>query len=286
MKSNDQVIGILSVYSGKEGAFADEDRHAIDIIADHFGAALRNAFLLEELQRAGQMKNHLLMLISHELHTPLTSIKEGMNLVLDGALGPTTAEQREFLGTVNESTARLEALIEKVLIATQLLTGQIRYAMAPLDLSAVLHALQERHRSAAETKRVALEFAGLGQPLKIEGDAQRLSTALSQLLENAVHATGAGGMVTVRAAPAGSGAEVQVSDTGSGIPAEQVAGIFEQFSFTRGIDDRKTGGLGLGLFIAKGVVTGHRGTIRLESQPGQGTRVTLTLPKSQSVGSG
>jgi signal transduction histidine kinase len=278
---NSQVIGLLSVYSGKDDAFGSEDRHVIDIVADHLGAALRNAFLLQELERAGRMKNDLLMLISHELHTPLTSIKEGTSLLLDGALGPTTPDQREFLQTVTESTGRLEMLIEKVLIATQLLTSQVRYAMADLDLAAVLRQLEAVYRPQAEGKKLTMEFAGLGQPLALRGDGPRLGLAIAQIVENAIQATKAGGLVAVRAAATPKGVEIQISDTGTGIAKSELPSIFEHFRFIGGIDDRKTGGLGLGFFITRGVIEGHHGSIRLESEPGHGTQVFLTLPKTQ-----
>jgi len=278
---NHQVIGLLSVYSGKEQAFSDQDRHVIDIVADHLGAALRNAFLLQELERAGRMKNDLLMLISHELHTPLTSIKEGTSLLLDGALGPTTPDQREFLQAVNESTDRLEVLIEKVLIASQLLTGQVRYAIAELDLAGVLREVERMHRPLAEAKRLTMEFAGVGQPLLLRGDGPRLGQAIAQLVENAIQATAAGGLVAVRASGSARGLEIQISDTGTGIAKDELPSIFEHFRFIGGIDDRKTGGLGLGFFIAKGVVEGHHGSIRLESELGRGTQVIITLPKTQ-----
>lgn len=274
------VIALLSVSSGKADAFSKEDEHVIDIVADQAGAALRNAYLLEELRQADKLKNELLMLISHELHTPLTSITEGTNLIMDGALGPTTTDQREFLGTINQSASRLSALVEKTLVATQLMTNRLGYTFGFVDLCAVLRQIQQAVRAAAESKGVVLEFAGLSHPLHVHADERHIRYALLQLVENAIHATPKGGMVTVGAAAMGSDVEVRVADTGAGIPAQQLATMFKQFSFTGTIDDRKTGGLGLGLFTCRGIIEGHRGTITLESQVGHGTKVLVRLPTS------
>lgn len=278
LRFKEDIIAILSVFSGKANAFSKDDQRVMAIVADQAGASLRTALLLEELRQTDQIKNELLMLISHELHTPLTSIREGTNLVLDGALGPTTDDQHEFLKTINESATRLDSLIEKTLLATQLLTGRLGYHFEPLDFCAVLKEIEKALLPTAKQKQVQLEFAGLGATVKVYGDAKHLRHAVYQVVENAIQATQAGGLITVGCAAVGPEAEVQVTDTGTGIPGKNLANIFKQFCFTGTIDDRKTGGLGLGLFTCKGIIEGHRGTIRLESQPALGTKVIIRLP--------
>lgn len=279
LRFKDQTIGWLSVFSGKIAAFTTEEQHVIDIVAAQLGASLRNAFLLDELQRANQLKNDLLMVISHELRIPLTSIKEGVGLIRDGALGPVNAEQQDFLTTVDESAARLESLVEKVVTATQVVTGQLQYAFADLDLGAVLKEAAGAVGLLAHAKGVALDSSGVASTLGCTGDRKRLTQAVENVLENAVHATPANGRVTVTAATADGGIILHVTDTGPGIPAEELPRIFEQFRQVGGVDNRKTGGLGLGLFLTKQIVTAHGGTVHLESQVGQGTRVTIQLPQ-------
>lgn len=275
---NGQAIGQLGVFSGKAEGFSPEDRHVIDIVADQLGAALRNTSLLEELRRANQLKNDLLMVISHELRIPLTSIKEGVNLVLEQSLGPVTTEQRDFLKTVNDNAARLEALVEKVLTATQLLTGQLTYTFSDTDLAALLNELEAAFQPLARVKDVTLERSGLTQPFRYSADRKRLAEALANLIENALQATPAGGRVTILGVDSPEALELEIRDTGTGIPPEELPRLFEQFRIIGGTGDRKTGGLGLGLFIAKAVLTAHGGTIQLDSQVGQGTRVKIRLP--------
>lgn len=272
------TIAVLGVFSGKANAFSKEDQHVIDIVADQASAALRNAYLLEELRRSDKLKNELLMLISHELHTPLTSISEGTNLILDGALGPTTQDQRDFLGTINQSANRLGALVEKTLLATQLMTKTLGFNFTAVDVSAVIKAVAHDMKAQADEKGVLFELAGTSHAVHAYGDEKMLRYVFLQLVENALQATPKGGLITLRIASVGGEVEVQVTDTGRGIPSKNIESIFQQFCFTGTIDDRKTGGLGLGLFTCKGIIEAHRGAIKLESQPDHGTKVTLRVP--------
>jgi len=277
--ANGEMMGLLCVFSGKAEAFTKEEQHVIDVVASQLRAALRNAFLLDELRRANQLKNELLMVISHELRIPLTSIQEGLQLVLDGSLGGLNADQQEFLKTVDANAARLHTLVEKVVTATQLVTAQLTYAFAEVSLPALLKEVQAALRPAAEAKRLRLEVThGPGVPA-VTADARSVTQALTQVIENAIQASDAGGTVTVECSPAPAGAQVRVADTGGGIPPEALPTLFEQFRFVGGVDNRKTGGLGLGLFITKAILNAHGGAIQVESEVGKGTRVTLTFPK-------
>jgi signal transduction histidine kinase len=274
-----ETTGLLGLFSGQVEAFTKEDQHAVGIVAEQLGAALRNAFLVAELRRADELKNQLLSIVSHELSTPLTAIKEGVNLMLDGALGETTADQRDFLGTVNENADRLERLIQKIKTATEIMTGQAKIALESADLRTVLANLEKSYQSLAQSRNVNVKVLEPQKPLFWQVDAQHLMVALSQVLENAIQATEADGLVTVKLAATATVAEIQINDTGSGIAKESLPSLFEQFKSVGDINNRKMGGLGLGLFIAKSLITGHGGTIDVQSEPGEGTRVTVRLPK-------
>ena len=248
--------------------------HAIE--RQRVRTALEKAIV--ELRELNQLKTDFISSVSHELHTPLTSISEGANLILEGALGPTTADQREFLGTINQSATRLSNLIEKTLLATQLMTGKLGYNFAAVDVCPIIKGIAQNAKVSVDQKGVLFELAGTSHAVHAYGDEKLLRYAFTQPIENAIQATPKGGLITVRVAAVGGEVEFQVSDTGNGIPAKNLGRIFEQFCFTGTIDDRKTGGLGLGLFTCKGIVEGHRGNIKLESQPGQGTKITIRLP--------
>lgn len=279
LSADGQIVGLLSLFSGKAEAFTNEEQRVIEIVASQLRAALRNAFLLDELRRANELKNELLMVISHELRIPLTSIQEGVSLILDGSLGALNAEQQEFLKTVDANADRLQALVEKVVTATQLVTDQFACTREELKLATLLQECEGVLGPLAKQQQVQLTLTAGPGSTAFQGDGKHLAQALCYVVENAIQASQPQGQVVVEATPTPGGLDIKVSDTGAGIPPEALPTLFEQFRYVGGVDNRKTGGLGLGLFIAKAIVTAHGGTIQLQSQVSQGTRVTISLPK-------
>jgi signal transduction histidine kinase len=275
-----QLMGLLIAFSGKTDAFTKEDEHVIDIVADQLRAALRNAFLLDELRQANQLKNELLMVISHELRIPLTSIHEGVNLILDGSLGEINAEQKDFLGTVTDNTSRLERLVDKVMVASQIVSGGLSCVIKETDLTAALKPALDSFQAMAQAKGARLELQGLDRPVTCQADPKRIKQAVSEVLENAVQAISGEGRANLACSETQDHVQLLLTDTGPGIPPEELPKLFGQFRFVGGVDDRKTGGLGLGLFIAKAILDLHKGTIQLDSQPGAGVTVTIRVPKT------
>lgn len=274
----EQPIGLLCLFSGQEHGFSNEDHHAIGIIAEQLGAALRNAFLVEELRRAGELKSELLSIISHELNTPLTAVREGVNLILEGAVGQTTSDQQRLLHIALENADRLEQLFHKVKLATELMTGQETFTFAAADIRAVLNDVEQVCRPAAQAKGVRLSVTAPATPLTCLIDRAHLIAALGQLIDNALHATPSGGSVTLQGAATPTGVDIHVIDTGTGIAPEAVPTLFEQFTSVGGIHNRKMGGLGLGLFIANSLIRGHGGSLHVESTVGKGTHMRVRLP--------
>ncbi|MBI4598503.1 MAG: GAF domain-containing sensor histidine kinase [Candidatus Omnitrophica bacterium] len=278
-----EPIGLLSLFSGKEDAFSQEDGHAIGIVAEQLASSLRNAFLVEELRRADELKNQMLSLVSHELSTPLTAIKEGVNLVLDGSLGETSSDQQDFLKTVLENADRLERLIEKIKTSTELMTGQTKFAFESYDLRTLLASLEKIHRQAAAAKGLRLTTIDFPKPLFWQVDLPHLTVALNQLVENAIQATSRDGHVKIKLSAGSGEAVIEVIDTGAGIAKDALPSLFEQFKSIGDLHERKMGGLGQGLFIAKSLIKGHGGAIEVESIPGQGTTMTVRLPKERKA---
>ena len=274
-----QLIGVLSLFGGHADAFTKEDQHALGIVAEQLGAALRNAFLVEELRLADELKNQLLSIVSHELSTPLTAIKEGITLVLDGSLGATTAEQQDFLKTVFENSERLERLIQKIKTSTELLVGQTRFTLESFDLRTLVANVAAAYRTMAEAKGVRLTHIDHPKPLFWQIDVAHTTMALGQLVENAIQATSLEGHVALKLSAITAEGIIQVMDTGDGIAKEALPEIFERFKSIGAIHERKMGGLGLGLFIANELIKGQGGTITVASTVGVGTEMTIRLPK-------
>ncbi|HLD78745.1 MAG TPA: HAMP domain-containing sensor histidine kinase, partial [archaeon] len=197
----------------------------------------------------------------------------------DGALGETTSDQRDFLGTVNENAERLERLIRKIKTATEIMTGQMRFAFESVDVRKLLEQLERAYAPLAKSRNLNVKLLEQPKPLFWPLDAAHASVAVSQILENAIQATPPDGLVTVKLAASQTELELQIADTGSGIAKELLPTLFQRFQSVGDINNRKMGGLGLGLFIAKSLVDGHGGTITVESALGEGTRMTLRFPK-------
>jgi signal transduction histidine kinase len=284
-----EPIGLLGMFSGKEEAFTAEDRDALGIVAEQLGAALRNAFLVEALRKADESKNELLSIVSHELATPLTAIKEGIDLMLDGSLGVVTDEQREFLATVHENAGRLEQLIDKVKSATEIISGQLRFTFESFDLRQVLTDVEKAYGPMAKGRGVSFRRTEPPKALFWQVDLKHLTQAINQVVENALQATPRDGNVVMDLSSSQSEAVFRITDTGKGIPKEllpsslaaieALPSLFDRFQSLGGIHDRKMGGLGLGLFITKSLVEGHGGSIQVESEVDAGTRFTIRLPK-------
>lgn len=275
-----QPMGLLGLFTGQVEAFTEEDHHAIGVVADQLAAALHGAFLVEELRRADELKNQMLSIVSHELSTPLTAIKEGLGLVLDGSLGATTPEQQDFLKTVIENVERLEQISQKVKTATEIMTGQIRFSQESFDLRTLLATVQQTYHTLATARGVQLKLVDYPKPLFWPVDKTHMTVALNQLVENAIQATSGGGFVTLKLTATANEAEIQVLDTGCGIAKEALPSLFDRFQSIGDINERKMGGVGQGLFIAKSLIEQQGGTIGVESVLGQGTQMTVRLPKA------
>ena len=279
-----QPLGLLSLFSGQAEAFTPEDRSTVGVVAEQFSAALRNAFLVEQLRHADELKNQMLSVVSHELSTPLTAIKEGTTLLLDGALGTITTEQQDFLQTVSDNAVRLERIIKKVQATTEIMTGQTRYTLESFDLRTLLAQVETTYRQLAAARGVQLKLVDYPKPLFWPVDRAHTTIALNQLVENAIQATPSGGFVTLKLAATANDVHIYVLDTGCGIAKEALANLFDRFKSIGDIHERKMGGLGQGLFIAKSMIEGQGGTLSVESVVGQGTQMTIRLPKQTGTG--
>lgn len=279
MVFNGKPMGRLALFSAKPNAFSKEDEHVLAVVAEQLAAVLHAALLMDELRQADLMKDELLAVISHELRIPLTTIQEGTRLLTEGALGAVSPEQQDFLKTVLRNSERLQGLIEEVELASKLITGRISYSFDAVPLAEMLQQVAERFLPVAQSKGVLFSLDSSGPAVPLWADGKRLPQALEHLVENAVQATAQGGTVTLGASDSSDHVVIRVTDTGQGIPAEMMPKLFSKFFTVGGISDRKTGGLGLGLFTAKKIIEAHQGQLQMESQAGQGTRVTVRLPR-------
>jgi len=236
---------------------------------------LREVTADRELDR---MRDAFVATVSHELRTPLTSISGFLEMMQEEeqGLGETG---RRYLDVIRRSTERLHALVEDLLLIAQIEANRVELQCAPLDVTELLSSSVEAIRPSADDKGVKLEVVTDHPPL-VNGDRNRLTQVLDNLISNAVKFTSDGGKVTVSASGEGNAVRVVVADTGIGVPSEEQGQVFSRFFRASTATQLAIPGTGLGLAISRALVEQHGGTIVFESAEGEGTQVVITLPAS------
>ncbi len=248
----------------------------LDLPDDEVGRLARTFDeMIARLDEAFRRQRQFTADASHELRTPLTAIKGQAEVALQRERDPDA--YREVLGTINSEVDRMIRLVGSLLTLARADAGQIPIAREPVNLGRIVTDAVEQVRPLAESKAVSLEVDS-GPDVRLVADQDLLLQLTLNLLDNAVKYTASGGPVTVAWAVDGRWAELRVSDTGAGIPADHLLRIFDRFYRADAARTRAAGGAGLGLSISRWIAEAHGGSIRVESEPGQGTTFTVRLP--------
>jgi signal transduction histidine kinase len=241
------------------------------------GEAHRTAELAAAEQSA-KAKDQFVSQVSHELLTPLTSIRGYLQLLLDDdADDVSAADQARYLAVVDRNAVRLLSLVEDLLLVAQMADRGFALDETEFDLAALLAEAVEAVRPAADKRHITLRD-GSQTKLLLLGDRGRLSQAIDNLLSNAVKFTPEGGEVNVDSAGSNGNVRLVVADTGVGVRADEISHLFERFYRTDAATTQAIQGSGLGLSISKSIVEAHGGTITADSQLGVGTSMTIDLP--------
>lgn len=244
------------------------------------GELLGAAVVLNDVTRfrlLDRLKSDWVATVSHELKTPLTSVRLAVHVLLEEVVGPLEPKQVELLVEARDSTERLLKLIEHLLSLARLEDGREQLDLRPTDPTTLLRAAADDAASRADDKRVEIAVEDATGLPAVDVDAVRLGRALNNLLDNAITYTEPGGKVTLSATPGDDGrVRLAVSDTGIGIPPEHLPHVFDRFFRVPGRDE--TPGTGLGLAIVREIVAAHHGDIACASEPGRGTTFHITLP--------
>jgi signal transduction histidine kinase len=253
--------------------------------------ALARSFnsMADQVEAAQQSQRDFVANVSHELKTPLTSIQGFSQALLDGTAAEPAAVARAA-DIIYEEAQRMRRMVDDLLILARFDAGQVEIGQEPLDLGLLLRGCVEKLAPQAEEAGVVLEV-DVPETLWTTGDADQLAQVFANLVDNGIAHTGPGGRVTVAArlvrgrtsmprredGRVDQAAEVTVTDSGEGIPPETLPRIFERF-YRVDKARRRRGGAGLGLAIAKEIVSAHGGTITAESVVGLGSRFMVRLP--------
>jgi len=227
------------------------------------------------LRRFDELKNDLVATVAHEFRTPLTSLRMALHLATEGTVGPLTEKQADVLFAAREDCERLQGIVDDLLDLSRIQAGRIELHARPTSATSLLQHAVDMHRPLAGDKKVELEVGALTVDRPVMADPDRVQLVLTNLIQNALRYTSAGGRIELRAAPEDGSLRFVVSDTGAGIAAEHLPRLFERFSRIPGAP---SGGAGLGLYIVKEIVEAHGGRVGVESEPGHGSIFWFTLP--------
>jgi two-component system phosphate regulon sensor histidine kinase PhoR len=234
---------------------------------------------LTELRRLESMRRDFVANVSHELKTPLTSISGYAETLLSDTPDPETT--RRFVATIAANARRMQRLVDDLLDLAKLEAGRWQPEPEPLELAAVCREVWDTlsDRSRTPTVDFGVEIGPGAEELEADPDAVR--QILTNLLENSLRYTPAGGRIICRSARVGQGIALSVEDTGSGIVPDHLPRIFERFYRSDPARSREEGGTGLGLAIVKHLVEAHGGRVSAESERGVATTVTCWFPEVQ-----
>jgi two-component system, NtrC family, sensor histidine kinase KinB len=258
------------------------------------GAVTGSALVFQDITRLfrfDELKSNLVATVAHEFRSPLTSLRMAIHLCTEGTVGPLGPKQADLLFAAREDCERLQVIVDDLLNLSRLESGRIDLRKRRVDPQSLLGSAVDLHRAAAHSQGLSIRAEAYPGLPEVFADPDRLQLVFANLLTNAFRYSRSGDEVVVRALPspveasdatgrAPESVRFEVVDRGPGIPVEHQAALFEKFFRVPG---SPTGGAGLGLFIARGIVQAHDGSIGVTSQPGQGSTFWFTIPTAPEI---
>jgi len=251
-----------------------KDKGELGELAQAFNA------MASDLEHMEKLRQNMVADVAHELRTPLSNIRGYLEAIRDGVIKP----DKKTIRSLNEEAVLLSRLVDDLQELALAEAGELKLVYQTEDISKLVSQTVASIQAQAKAKGLVVSTSlpdGL-PPVNI--DYHRISQVLRNLLENAVAHTAKGGTITVAAKQQEKWVEVSVTDTGEGIPAEDLPNIFERFYRVDKSRTRATGGSGLGLTIAKRLVEAHGGKIKVQSEMRKGSCFTFTIPIAEQSG--
>jgi signal transduction histidine kinase len=249
-------------------------------LARTFNAMAAQLERTEQQQRElDRLRRDLVAWIGHDLRTPLASVRVIVEALADGVVEDPETVAR-YLGTAQGQIEALSALLDDLVEMAQIDAGGLVLERRPNSICDLISDTLEAFAAVAARQGVVLEGSAPAEADPVVMDVAKIERVLNNLLENALRHTPAGGTVRVTATPGPDCVQVEVRDSGEGIPEADLPHVFESFYRGEKSRSRATGGAGLGLAIALGIIEAHGGQIGVESALHQGTRVWFTLPRA------
>ncbi|MBN2831409.1 MAG: GAF domain-containing sensor histidine kinase [Candidatus Omnitrophica bacterium] len=302
---NQNNRGFIFVATEKDDTLITEgDEELIKILATQISQGLENARLfektwsvqqelekkvaertqelasaLEEAKKMSRRKTDFISSTSHELRTPLTSIKGYAAILLTGKLGKIPTEARERLEKINRHSDELGHIVNDLLDISRIESGKVTMSLEPCDLREIINKTDDLLSDQLKEKKINLEILVKPKEFQVLTDPAQIVRVFINLIGNAMKFTPAGGKISISAQKKDRMVQVDLSDTGCGIPQDALESIFEEFFRVENPINQEVKGTGLGLALVKHIIEAHQGKIWVKSKTGAGSIFSFTLPQ-------
>ncbi|MDA0525609.1 sensor histidine kinase [Methanococcoides alaskense] len=283
--SRDKVVGFVLLVLPGGYPLSEKNLQVLEHVGKHIGIAIENAQLFEKTQKAydelrslENLKNEFFANLSHELKTPMISIKGFSELLGDGKFGPLNPEQSKANDAVVRNAEQLKDLIDSLLYMCMEREGKYKYEFTALPVKRLIINSIEKARAQVSSNNILFRGDIPDNMPDIYGDEERLTTALNNIMDNSVKFMSEGEVI-VSVQDEGDYIHLRIKDNGIGIPRDKVDKVFDSFYQVDGSLTRMYGGTGIGLNVSKRIIDVHNGKIWLKSLEGFGTTVHILLPK-------
>lgn len=291
-----RLVGVLMIgYEHEATELPDTDKLLLDRLGETIGVAIDNKLLFEENQRVlrqlkdsnnklralDEAKDDFVSMASHQLRTPLTSVKGYLSMIMEGDAGPITDEQRSMLSQAFFSSQRMVYIIADLLNVSRLRTGKFVIEPSPVNLADIVKEELGQLEEIAKSRSITLSFAVPPTFPTLMIDEIKTRQIIMNFVDNALYYTPTGGKISVNLIENDATIELRVTDTGIGVPKTEQPHLFTKFYRAGNARQVRPDGTGLGLFMAKKVVIAQGGAIIFDSKEGKGSTFGFTFSKAK-----
>jgi signal transduction histidine kinase/putative methionine-R-sulfoxide reductase with GAF domain len=273
---NNRISGAITLTLGPSGRrYAEQDVAIAEDMARRAAAAIENARLYREMKSAVEIRDKLLAVVSHDLRNELSVIISSNTVLKKIAEAEGFTRCLDTIAAIERGTSNMRRLVADLVDTAAIRAGRLALVMEPAAADELLDRAAQAYRSRAEMAGIGLESESCGGDVWVTCDRVRVHQVLGNLIGNAIRYCPRGSRLLLSCRRSNDGVELVVADDGPGIPLEQQRRLFEPFT---SMERSGKAGTGLGLFISRGIVERHGGTLVCESVPGEGARFTIRLP--------
>jgi len=277
--TNENVLGTITALRRSGRGFTPDDQELLTMFASQASIAVTNANLYERTKELDRMKSEFVAVVSHEVRTPLTSIKGSLELLGDERFHLLPPPQKELLSICQANTERLITLINDILDFSKLESSKLSLNFESVEVGRIVPEAVDHIKNLAGIKGITIDIHMEGTAGVIEADPMRVAQVITNLLGNAIKFSPENGKIEVWARGSEEEVSVAIKDYGKGISQRDLSRLFQRFAQLDSSTTRKAGGTGLGLVISKGIVEQHGGKIWVESGLGKGSTFSFSIPR-------